>query len=52
MVAANVFVMAPSSFSLIPALLNTNEVYIPRFYFEFLRLTSWKAFDAQSGELV
>jgi hypothetical protein len=53
MVAANVFVMAPSSFSVIPALLNTGEVYYPRFYLESLPgLKSWKVFDPQSGELV
>jgi hypothetical protein len=51
MVAANVLVMAPSSFSLIPALLNTDEVYFPRFYLG-MSLKSWKVFDPQSGDLV
>jgi hypothetical protein len=52
MIAANVFVMTPSSFSIIPAILNTEEVYLPRYYLGAIALSSWKVFDTQSGELI
>jgi hypothetical protein len=52
MLAAQVLVTAPSSFSLIPALLHTGVVYMPRFYLGSRRMSTWKVFDGRSGELV
>jgi hypothetical protein len=52
MLTAQVLVTAPSSFSLIPALLHTGVVYLPRFYLGSLRMSTWKVFDGRSGELV